>query len=137
MRRNAMLISVLLPMMLAGTGCNSSGKKTLGADAGFDPVDTYLPPTRETNFTADTYPTFASTLPVERSIDSSAQLSAPTGAATFQSPRYHTVVKRETLYALARTYYGDQRRWKDIYEANRATLRNPNRIRVGQKLIIP
>ena len=28
-------------------------------------------------------------------------------------------------------------RWKDIYEANRADIANPNMIRVGQRLVIP
>jgi nucleoid-associated protein YgaU len=48
------------------------------------------------------------------------------------------VAKGETLYGLARSYYGDHRRWKEIYEANRAMIGgNPNQIRVGQKLAIP
>jgi len=55
----------------------------------------------------------------------------PTGA------RMHTVRKGDTLYALARRYYGDQSRWRDIYEANRDQLSDPNLLRVGMKLRIP
>jgi nucleoid-associated protein YgaU len=52
--------------------------------------------------------------------------------------RTHTVAKKETLYSIARLYYnGDQTKWRDIYEANRADIADPNRIRVGQKLVIP
>ncbi len=51
--------------------------------------------------------------------------------------RYHTVAKKDTLYSLARMYYSDQSRWKDIYEANSGTLSDPNRIFVGQRLVIP
>ena len=52
-------------------------------------------------------------------------------------PRYHVVANKETLYALARMYYHDARRWKDIFEANRATIDDPDRILIGQRLLIP
>ncbi len=58
--------------------------------------------------------------------------AAPMGGA-----RYHTVQKKDTLYSLARQYYGDAKKWRDIYEANRAELGDPNRIKVGQRLAIP
>lgn len=52
--------------------------------------------------------------------------------------RTHVVGKKETLYSIARTYYnGDHTRWREIYDANRAEISDPNRIRVGQKLVIP
>jgi nucleoid-associated protein YgaU len=54
-------------------------------------------------------------------------------------PRYHVVQRKETLYSLARTYYnGDASKWRVIYEANRADIGDDaNRIRVGQRLVIP
>jgi nucleoid-associated protein YgaU len=58
-------------------------------------------------------------------------------ALTASSGVTHVVVKGDTLYRLAREYYGDQSRWKEIYEANRDVLSDPHRLRVGQKLIIP
>ena len=52
--------------------------------------------------------------------------------------RVHTVSKRDTLYSIARMYYnGDHTRWKEIYQANRTKINNPNMIRVGQELVIP
>ena len=51
--------------------------------------------------------------------------------------RYHIVAKNDTLYSLARQYYGDHHRWKDIYGANRTSISDPNLIRVGQRLVIP
>ena len=51
--------------------------------------------------------------------------------------RYHTVAKRDTLYSLARSYYGDQTRWKTIFEANRDSISDANMIHVGQRLLIP
>lgn len=59
------------------------------------------------------------------------EVLAPTGG------RVHTVQRGDTLYKLARQYYGEQRRWKDIYEANRSRLPDPNQLRVGSKLVIP
>ena len=49
----------------------------------------------------------------------------------------YVVRKGDTLYALARRFYNDQRKWRVIYEANRQTLRDPNQIQVGQVLTIP
>ncbi|MEE9295267.1 MAG: LysM peptidoglycan-binding domain-containing protein [Phycisphaerae bacterium] len=49
----------------------------------------------------------------------------------------HTVANGDTLYGLARRYYGDASRWKDIYEANRDVLRSPDVLLVGQELDIP
>ncbi len=62
---------------------------------------------------------------------------AETYLAGTTGQRYHVVAKKETLYALARTYYNDARRWKDIFEANRETIDDPNRIFIGQRLLIP
>lgn len=51
--------------------------------------------------------------------------------------RTHVVRKGDTLYRLARQYYSDQSKWRKIWEANRATVSNPDRIYVGTKLVIP
>ena len=50
----------------------------------------------------------------------------------------HTVKAGETLSAIAKEVYGDSKRWKEIYEANKALIGdNPNMIKVGQELRIP
>ncbi len=51
--------------------------------------------------------------------------------------RTHVVRKGDSLYGLAREYYGDQSRWRDIYEANRGRLSNPDKLSIGMKLIVP
>jgi len=51
--------------------------------------------------------------------------------------RVYTVQKGDTLYKLARRYYNDQARWRDIWEANKTRLRDPDQLQVGMKLIIP
>lgn len=49
--------------------------------------------------------------------------------------RYHTVVKGDTLWAIAQRYYGNGSRYPEIAKAN--NISNPNIINVGQKLLIP
>lgn len=64
--------------------------------------------------------------------------SAPPGAAPAPSGgRFYTVVKGDSLSKIAEREYGDANRWRDIYEANRASIKNPNLIYPGQKLRIP
>ena len=52
-------------------------------------------------------------------------------------PVYHTVVKGDTLSAIAERYYGDARFWNVIYQANRHIITNPNVLQANWKLRIP
>ena len=54
---------------------------------------------------------------------------------TKPTQRTHTVVRGDTLSAIAKRYYGDARWYPAIAEANK--ISNPNLIYPGQKLIIP
>jgi len=45
--------------------------------------------------------------------------------------------KGDTLWKIAEKYYGDGSLYKKIFEANRDILKNPDLIKVGQKLHIP
>lgn len=56
------------------------------------------------------------------------------GAALGQ---YHEVQKGDTLSKIAEKYYGDPSLYKDIFEANKNILKDPNKIFPGQKLRIP
>jgi nucleoid-associated protein YgaU len=49
----------------------------------------------------------------------------------------HTVGKNDTLYSIAKQYYGDGTQWKKIYEANKSTISNPNVLKIGTVLNIP
>jgi nucleoid-associated protein YgaU len=51
--------------------------------------------------------------------------------------RWHVVKKGETLSKIAAKYYGDPLLYNTIFEANMDRLRDPNMIRIGQKLRIP
>lgn len=49
----------------------------------------------------------------------------------------HTVVRGDTLYGLAKKYYGNGSRWREIYNDNKAVIgANPNLIIPGQVLKI-
>lgn len=49
----------------------------------------------------------------------------------------HTVKKGDTLAKIAKKYYGDTKKWRDIYNLNKKKIgNNPNNIKVGIKLVI-
>ena len=63
-----------------------------------------------------------------------AEISASSSAS---SGKTHTVGSGDTLWGLAKTYYGDGSQYMKIYNANTDKLSNPNMIIDGQVLTIP
>lgn len=51
--------------------------------------------------------------------------------------RTYTVVSGDTLWGIAKMYYGNGAQYPKIFNANRNILKNPNLIYPGQKLVIP
>ena len=51
--------------------------------------------------------------------------------------QWHEVKKGETLSKIAQQYYGDASLYPKIFEANKDVLKDPDMIRIGQKLRIP
>lgn len=49
----------------------------------------------------------------------------------------YTVEKGDTLSAISKRFYGKSSLWKQIYEANRDTIENPDLIYPGQTIKIP
>jgi LysM repeat protein len=60
--------------------------------------------------------------------------TSPTPKVT---PKTHKVVSGDTLWGLAKKYYGDGSKYMKIFNANTGILKNPNLIYVGQVLTIP
>ena len=58
-------------------------------------------------------------------------------AAPGEMSDMHAVVKGDTLWGLAEKYYGDGKKFPQIFEANKPMLSDPNKIFVGQVLRIP
>jgi nucleoid-associated protein YgaU len=64
------------------------------------------------------------------------QPTAKTGTLV-STPRQHTVQEGDTLFGLAQRYYQDDRRFVDIYQANRDVVETPNHLTPGTVLVIP
>jgi nucleoid-associated protein YgaU len=58
-------------------------------------------------------------------------------AETTEEPVFHTVVKGDTLSAIAKKTLGNANRYNEIFEANKPMLKHPDKIYPGQMLRIP
>ncbi|HEX7226333.1 MAG TPA: ABC transporter substrate-binding protein [Candidatus Binatia bacterium] len=63
--------------------------------------------------------------------------AAPAAAAPSDGAQEYTVVSGDTLSHLAQRFYGDHYQWNKIYEANKSTMKNPNFLFIGQRILIP
>jgi nucleoid-associated protein YgaU len=59
------------------------------------------------------------------------------GAGDNQYTQWHEVVSGDTLWKIAKKYYGDGSLYMEIFNANKDVLTDPDKIKVGQKLRIP
>ena len=50
---------------------------------------------------------------------------------------YYIVQNGDTLQKISEKFFGTTKEWKNIYDANKHILKSPDRIRPGQKLVIP
>ncbi len=58
-------------------------------------------------------------------------------AAKKTRQRTYVVQSGDTLASISRKFYRSSSRWKEILDANRKTIDDPEKLRVGQSLIIP
>jgi len=63
----------------------------------------------------------------------------PSSSPPAENPYTQTYVvqKGDTLSKIAKQFYGDASLYPQIFEANRDVLKDPDKIRPGQKLRIP
>ncbi len=66
-----------------------------------------------------------------------AALLQGTPGAPRDQASFYVVQEGDSLGSIARKFYGDAARFQLIYDANRALLASPDRLRVGQRLRIP
>jgi nucleoid-associated protein YgaU len=121
-------------------GCGDKNGKTQADATPYEPESRYEPapgyvdyaPSGSSSRGAAGAPESAAAIkPAPPPADTSGdEVLAPSGSRTY------VVQKGDTLSSIARKFYGDQKRWKDIHQANRQ-LTNPNKLPVGAKLIIP
>jgi nucleoid-associated protein YgaU len=60
-----------------------------------------------------------------------------TSPDAWDATQWHEVQAGDTLSKIAKKYYGDASLYMQIFEANTDILKDPNLIKVGQKLKIP
>lgn len=58
-------------------------------------------------------------------------------ATTAPQAKTYTVKKGDTLWGIAKKYYGNGAKYTQIYNANKGKIKNPNLIYVGQVFTIP
>ena len=51
--------------------------------------------------------------------------------------QYYTIESGDTLYGIAKEFYGNGMKYPDIFEANREVIEDPDKIYPGQKIRIP
>ena len=80
-----------------------------------------------------------SDLVADISIDSSLPQPAATdeGSRGRSAGQTYTVKSGDTLSKIAQQFYGNASHYNQIFEANRDKLSDPNKIQVGQQLVIP
>ena len=69
--------------------------------------------------------------------DSPSDLKANISVADDSVYHRHTVTKGESLSKIAKHYYGDPMKYKEIFNANTNILKDPNVIYPDQELVIP
>jgi len=73
------------------------------------------------------------------SIDSSLPQpqAAGEGSRSRSAGQTYTVKSGDTLSKIAQQFYGKASEYNKIFEANRDKLKDPDKIQVGQELVIP
>ena len=63
--------------------------------------------------------------------------AAPSAPVATASTQYYTIEKGDTLSKIAQRYYGDPQKYKELFDANREVIQDPDKIYPGQKIRIP
>jgi LysM repeat protein len=80
----------------------------------------------------------ADDITVELSVSQSqAQTAAANAGTSQQGGQTYTVKSGDTLSKISKQHYGDSNEYMRIFYANRDKLNDPNKIQVGQQLVIP
>jgi len=53
------------------------------------------------------------------------------------SQKEYVIQKGDSLWKIAEKELGSGHRWKYLYELNKDKIKNPNKLKAGQKIVIP
>lgn len=151
MTARLLTFSALLATTLLLTGCQNKAQTSPTArktESAYKPASTSRYRSDTDTTSANRYSASADATLGARRLSASADSSGPASAtddseslaptlASTAGGRVHTVQKGDTLYKLARMYYNDQAKWREIWNANRSSVPNANQLRVGTQLRIP
>ncbi len=73
----------------------------------------------------------------DRPVADFSDVQGSSSSAQVSDERTYTVQPGDSLSKIAQREYGDAAQWKQIFEANRATISNPDLIHPGQVLTLP
>ena len=132
---NYRIITALVAMLVATTalvGCEK--KETVGEP----PIQIGMAPGEFEPYEEQT-PTDTTTTGGEEATTSSETKTATTAGddTTTAIPRMYTIGKGDTLFALARRFYSDERKWRDIWNANRDKIPNKDLLPIGMEIVLP
>jgi len=71
------------------------------------------------------------------SVDSSRALGAAAGGGQGQGGQTYEVRSGDNLSKISKQFYGDANEYMRIFYANRDKLKDPDKLQVGQQLVIP
>ena len=140
---------VLAVALLAAIGCGGCEKQPEGPQTtDMGPPEATAGPLRPLEPPAGDVPSaeYGATAPgpVIREIPANSAVFAPPDPMPVPAPapvpeparpRMHTIQRGDTFIKIARSIYGEDRRWKDIAAANPGL--NPNKLQVGQTIVLP
>ena len=70
-------------------------------------------------------------------VGGSSSTASPQEGLPVGAPRMYTVQKGDSLWKIAKRFYGNGEDWYRIHDANRNVIENPDLIQPGWKLRIP
>ncbi len=74
---------------------------------------------------------------VDSSLPQPQQAQAAAASSGGSSNKTYTVKPGDTLSKIAKEFYGNANEYNKIFEANQDKLQSPDKIQVGQELVIP
>jgi nucleoid-associated protein YgaU len=74
---------------------------------------------------------------VQSSVTTTEEIRGGEGGGGGSGEQTYTIEKGDTLSHVAKRFYGKAKYWRQIHEANRDTIENPDRIFPGQVIRLP